>query len=257
MRLFQPLRLEREEGDVLVIHKDRPSTAEDRGNCLLVLLLTCAAAMIPFGAGWGWDPSPSATFRWNRAIIGGEVLVLAVASIAVWVTYRRSVLGRWRIGGDRVEFLGRNGDRRSLARDEVDRVGMYGPMVRLVGRQGHISLDAGGIPEADRQQVRDRVEAILSPRFDLTGPQGVDPEFKLLRVLAAALPIALITLAMFWVMIQGDTPRSLIAFAVWAIAFAGFPIAMMIRIGRDSNRRIWRTPRPTSIVENPTGSEIV
>lgn len=126
----------------------------------------------------------------------------------------------------------------------------------LVARP-RINLDAGGIPEADRQQVRDRVEAILSPRFDLTGPQGVDREFKLFRVLAAALPIALITLAMFWVMIQDDRPRSLIAFGVWTIAFAGFPLAMMIRIGRDSNRRIWRTPRPTSILENAPDSKIV
>ncbi len=155
MRWFEPLRLEREEGDVLVIHKDRPSIAEDRGNCLLILILTCAAAMIPFGAGWDWDPSPSATFRWNRAIVGGEVLVLAVASVAVWVIYRRSALGRWRIGGDRVEFFSRDGDRRSLARDEVDRVGMFGPTIRLVGRQA---------PDQPRRRGHPRSGSATSPR---------------------------------------------------------------------------------------------
>jgi hypothetical protein len=63
----------------------------------------------------------------------------------------------------------------------------------LLGSDQHIVLERGFLADHDWKRVRERVESLLSGRFDLTVKPPPKQEFHVLRVLGVAVPLGLVT----------------------------------------------------------------
>ena len=259
MPRFGPRTLEIEPGGVLIIRKDRPDRS-DLGRvglvglgmaCLVVLLAVALASPL----------APTSRVRWSGTqvgLLGGAMaLILASAPAAIRATYRRSVLGRWRIDAEGVEYRGEDGDHRSLAWGDVVRAGWYAATVRLVGRDTRITLQPEGIPAGDWRQVRDRVEAALTPRFDLTVAPPEAGSGCTWRVLVATPIAAASVLASFGLVLLDPGRWGAAVLGGWTLFLGTAMTSLFALIIRDDYRRTWRTPRPATPPKTAPGPEIV
>ena len=249
MPTCEPPKLEWAEDGSLVITKDRPSPVDVSrllGGVWLPIFagINIVAIAIPVGLARPW--------------IGAVLAILGVAfpplpARAAWRRSQHIEFAAWRLDDAGIEYLPVGGDRRRLAWDEVCRVrwGRAGGF-RLVGPGDEaIGMPQDGIADADWRKVRDRVEAALSPRFDLAIDHHPG-KFRLGRILLITLVLAMGGVGLAWALPHLTIFQlNLIVAALAAIFVSGW-IAIFARISamERRDRPEWRYPRSERVNED-------
>lgn len=178
--------------------------------------------------------------------------VVFLGTLALWAivwtagecrrSYRDFDRGTWRIEPDRVEFANTDGTTQALRAGEVERVLWESWSVRLRGRGIEIRLIPHWITSVAWQPVRDRVGAMLAPRFDLDSLSPPSDAGR--RFLRAASPIFLVPLAAAPIAIAVPIEQFDLALLGW-FSLTVLANAYLIRVvRRDRADWLWRRPRP-------------
>ena len=248
--------LQTEADGTLVNCKDRPS-----GHDLAMISLIVNGAIL-FGGVFCFLPFSSAyqpAWAGTLVAIGLGITILAVGLTAAIRYYRRINLGQWWINSVGVEFASAQGDDHRLAWREIDRVWWGTEAWRIVGPHSSLFLRRDLLPEADWQAVRDRVEAELSPRFDLP-PCPRLPESSLLRpatILLPTVPLGLLFLGYSLVAPALSPFEAGLGRGGMALLAVGVISWVVVQSHRDAGPRptAWRSPRPALIGGNGRDSK--
>ena len=171
------------EDDVLVIHRPQIGP-NDLAMVVLVSIYSLLLAVVALLARLphiNWTQIPVALV----CLLVGQVLAIFL--------YRRARRGVWIIDDHGIEFRSRRGETTCILWKHMQWVMWGQSSVVLLGEGRRITLDRGVIVESDWKRVRERVERLLSGRFDLGLKVQPEQELNWLRVLSLAVPLVLLS----------------------------------------------------------------
>jgi hypothetical protein len=175
--------------------------------------------------------------------VGLSFLVLGPA--LAWALNRRVRRDVWQIDGRGVAFLPRTGPESRVDWKDVQWVKWGRRRVVLLGEGGRVALDQGDLSRDDWLMVRDRVETMLSGRFDLTTKRLPKSEASLVRILGLATPLGVLTLLLMHCL--KAMPPKLMAAALIAYLFVmlGVPLFLLTVMdrGRERLNPTWRAAK--------------
>ena len=110
------------------------------------------------------------------------LLLLLMFAYGAWDSYPHLACGVWRLDAAGATFRSEGGLDHQVAWAEVERVWWTRRWIRLVGPRDQVLLEVHNTVKPAWQVLPARVEAALSPRFDLTFRETPRGEFRLARV---------------------------------------------------------------------------
>jgi hypothetical protein len=164
-------------------------------------------------------------------------------ALAAWI-WARAPRGAWVIDGQGIEFRPRQGPPCRLAWKEVRWVRWGRLHFVLLGDGRRIALESGFLKDQWRP-VHERVESLLSGRFDLMVRRAPEQPFRLWRVLAVSTPLGLATGLLLVKLSSFSVKWTAIAVLAYLVLTVATMLFCMIGLYRERARLnpTWRAPK--------------
>lgn len=234
--------VECDEDGVLAVHRAQPG--KEIGGVILASMYTLMLAVNFFSVPFIVQHPMSAkqmALCWAAAL--GTLVAGPALAARVWV---RAIRGAWIIDSQGTEFRPRRGQPCRLAWKEVRwvRWGQGGFVLRGDGRR--IALDRGFLDEEQWKPVRERVESLLSGRFDLMIRRPPEQPFQYGRVLAVSVPLGLATVLLMVMLASFSSQWASIALLAYLVLTVATMRLCLISFHREHERLnpIWRPAKP-------------
>lgn len=119
----------------------------------------------------------------------------------------------------------------------------------LAGDGKRITVERGFLADSDWALVRERIESMLSGRFDLTVWRHPQREFNVLRVMGLWVPSGVLTLVLIRSLLLYSPRLAAYAVAALGILMMGAVLLCLILLWRESERcnPTWRAAKPKTV----------
>jgi hypothetical protein len=238
--------IECRDDEVLAVHKAQPGR-EWGGivlTCFYSLLLAGMMICSPF-----MNRIPMSRSRVALAVGAGLGILVAGQALAVFL-YARAARGVWVIDSQQIEFRPRRGQVCRLSWKDVRWVRWGRLQFALRGDGKCIGLERGLLDVDDWKGIRERVESLLSGRFDLTFKPPPRQEIRWLPVLGASAPAALATALLLLTLPRFSERLTAVVLLVYLVVLLGM-IAIYFMIAHREHQRLNPTWRPAKSKAGP------
>jgi hypothetical protein len=224
--------IERRDDEVLAVHKAQPG--REWGGIILTsaysLLLAGMMICSPF-----MNRVPMSRTQVALAVGAGLGILVAGQALAAFL-YAKAARGVWVIDSRQIEFRPRRGQGCRLSWMDVGWVRWGRLHFALRGDGKSIGLERGLLDDGDWKAIRDRVETVLSGRFDLAIKPAPPQEIRWLPVLGVAAPAALLTGLLLLTLPRVSERLTAVFVLVHLILLLAMVVSCFIKSHRDYQR---------------------